>query len=114
MLFIVRNMDLSKLTPGGRYPMTYAVDHHIRDIYFRYYGVENQKISGKGVVRAHKFGFEMPKGETFDGENSLYAWFSDDANRVPVYFLAPLKIGQVRGRLYSYEGLKYPFTSLTK
>ena len=54
------------------------------------------------------------KGETFDGENSLYAWFSDDANRVPVYFLAPLKIGQVRGRLYSYEGLKYPFTSLTK
>ena len=114
MLFIVRNMDLSKLTPGGRYPMTYAVDHHIRDIYFRYYGVENQKISGKGVVRAHKFGFEMPKGETFDGENSLYAWFSDDANRVPVYFLAPVKIGQVRGRLYSYEGLKYPFTSLTK
>ena len=86
----------------------------IRNIYFRYFGVENKKISGKGTYRCHKFGFEMPKGETFDGESSLYAWFTDDGNRIPVYFVAPLKIGQVRGRLYSSDGLKHPSSSLVQ
>ena len=114
MLFLIRNMDLSKLKAGGRYPMTYACAHHIRNIYFRYFGVENKKISGKGTYRCHKFGFEMPKGETFDGESSLYAWFTDDGNRIPVYFVAPLKIGQVRGRLYSSDGLKHPSSSLVQ
>ena len=114
MLFLIRNMDASKLKAGGRYPMTYACDHHIRNIYFRYYGIEERKISGKGVVRCHKFGFEMPKGETFDGESDLYAWLTDDGNRIPVYFVAPLKIGQVRGRLYDASGLKHPFSSIVK
>jgi len=113
MLFIIRNMDLSKIQAGGRYPMTYAIDHHIRNIYFRYYGVESKKISGK-MIKCHKFGFEMPKGETFDGESDLYAWLSDDQNRIPVYFVAPLKIGQVRGRLYDASGLKYPFSSVVE
>ncbi len=114
MLFLIRNMDLSKLSAGGRYPMTYAIDHHIRDIYFRYFGVENKKIPGKGTIRCHKFGFEMPKGEAFDGESSLYAWITDDGNRIPIYFVAPLKIGQVRGRLYSADGLKHEFSSVVQ
>ena len=114
MLFLIRNMDLSKLSAGGRYPMTYAIDHHIRDIYFRYFGVENKKIPGKGTIRCHKFGFEMPKGEAFDGESSLYAWITDDGNRIPIYFVAPLKIGQVRGRLYSSDGLKHEFSSVVQ
>ena len=113
MLFLIRNMDASKLKAGGRYPMTYACDNHIRNIYFRYYGLEEKKISGK-VIRCHKFGFEMPKGETFDGESDLYAWITDDGNRIPVYFVAPLKIGQVRGRLYDSSGLKHPFSSIVK
>ena len=114
MLFLIRNMDASKLKAGGRYPMTYACDHHIRNIYFRYYGVEDKKIPGKGTIRCHKFGFEMPKGETFDGESDLFCWITDDGNRIPVYFVAPLKIGQVRGRLYDASGLKHPFTSIVK
>ena len=114
MLFLIRNMDLTKLQAGGRYPMTYAIDHHIRNIYFRYFGIEEKKISGRGIVRCHKFGFEMPKGETFDGQSSLYAWFTDDGNRIPVSFIAPLKIGQVRGRLYSADGLRHPFSSVVQ
>ncbi|MBR4756546.1 MAG: DUF3108 domain-containing protein [Bacteroidales bacterium] len=114
MLFLLRNMDASKLKAGGRYPMTYACDHHIRNIYFVYYGIENRKVSGKGVVRCHKFGFEMPKGETFDGESDLFAWLTADDNRIPVYFVAPLKIGQVQGRLNSSSGLRHAFSSVVK
>ena len=56
----------------------------------------------------------MPKGEAFDGESSLYAWITDDGNRIPIYFVAPLKIGQVRGRLYSADGLKHEFSSVVQ
>ena len=114
MLYLIRNMDVSKLKSGGRYPMTYVCDHHIRNIHFVYMGVENKKIPGKGVIRCHKFGFEMPKGETFDGESSLFAWLTDDGNRIPVYFVAPLKIGQVVGRLNDASGLRHPFSSIVK
>lgn len=114
LFFLIRNMDISKLKAGGRYPMSYACDHKVRSIYFKYYGVENQKVPGKGLVRCHKFGFEVPKGEAFEGDESLFAWFSDDGNRVPVSFIAPLKIGQVRGRLNSSTGLRHPFTSVVE
>ena len=114
MLFLLRNMDASKLKAGGRYPMTYACDHHIRNIHFVYYGTENRKVAGKGLVKCHKFGFEMPKGEAFDGESDLYAWLTADDNRIPVFFVAPLKIGQVQGRLNSVSGLRHPFTSVVK
>ena len=94
--------------------MTYACDHKVRSIYFKYYGIEDKKVPGKGVMRCHKFGFEVPRGEAFDGNDSLFAWFSDDANRIPVYFVAPLRIGEVRGRLYDATGLRHPFTSVVE
>lgn len=108
MYYIMRNMDVGKLKVGGRYPMTFACDNHIRTVHFVYLGKEDKKISGFGTIKCLKFGFEVVKGEVFDGDNDLYAWFTDDGNRIPVYFAAPLKIGQVRGRLHSADGLKYP------
>ena len=111
LFFMLQNMDISKLKEGGRYPMTYACDHKVHSIHFVYYGKENKKVSGKNM-RCLKFGFEVPKGESFEGDSSLFAWFSDDENKIPVYFVAPLKIGQVRGRLNSYSGLKHPVSCL--
>ena len=59
-------------------------------------------------------GVKCYEGEAFDGESSLYAWITDDGNRIPIYFVAPLKIGQVRGRLYSADGLKHEFSSVVQ
>lgn len=113
LFFMIRNMDVSKLKEGGRYPMTYACDHHVHSIHFVYLGKETRKIAGENT-RCLKFGFEVPKGESFEGDSALYAWFSDDDNRIPVYFVAPLKIGQVRGRLYDAQGLRHPSSSIVK
>jgi hypothetical protein len=41
-------------------------------------------------------------------------WISDDENRLPVYFEAPLRVGVAAGRMSGCEGLKHPFTSLIK
>ena len=35
-------------------------------------------------------------------------WISDDENKVPVYFEAPILVGKASGRMSGYEGLKYP------
>ena len=113
LFFMLQNMNVSKLKEGGRYPMSYACDHKVHDIHFVYYGKETRKVAGK-QMRCLKFGFEVPKGESFDGDKSLMAWFSDDDNKIPVYFVAPLKVGQVRGRLNSYSGLKNPVSCIVE
>lgn len=112
MYYVMRNMDVSKLKVGGRYPMTFACDSHVRSLSFVYLGKENRKVRGMGTVRCLKFGFDVVKGEVFSGDSKLYAWFTDDANKIPVYFVAPLKLGEVRGRLYSSSGVRHPFTSI--
>ena len=50
--------------------------------------------------------------EAFRRKEGMYMWFTDDDNRIPVLFKAPIKVGEVSGYLESYEGLKYPFNSL--
>ncbi len=112
MYYVMRNMNVSKLKVGGRYPMTFACDSHVRTLSFVYLGKENRKVRGMGTVRCLKFGFDVVKGEVFSGDSKLYAWFTDDANKIPVYFVAPLKLGEVRGRLYSSSGVRHPFTSI--
>ena len=112
MYYVMRNLDVSKLKVGGRYPMTFACDSHVRTLSFVYLGKENRKVRGMGTVRCLKFGFDVVKGEVFSGDSKLYAWFTDDANKIPVYFVAPLKLGEVRGRLYSSSGVRHPFTSI--
>ena len=55
---------------------------------------------------------KLLEGEVFKGETDMLIWVSDDDNRLPVYFEAPLLVGTARGRMSTYTGLKYPFTAL--
>ena len=109
---LLRNIDATKLKEGGDYPMTFAVDDDVYTLHFRYLGKENKNVDGIGTVRCLKFSFEVVSGEVFSGESDLFGWFSDDENRIPVWFSAPLKVGQVQGRLKSYSELKNPFSSM--
>ena len=112
MYYVLRNIDVTKLTEGADYPMTFAVDDDVYTLHFRYLGKENRNIPEIGSVRCLKFSFEVVSGEVFSGESDLFGWFSDDDNRIPVWFSAPLKVGQVQGRLRSYSELKNPFSSM--
>ena len=112
MYYVLRNIDVTKLKEGGDYPMTFAVDDDVYTLHFRYLGKENKKVDGIGTVRCLKFSFEVVSGEVFSGDSDLYGWFSDDDNRIPVWFSAPLKVGQVQGRLKSCSELKSPFSSI--
>ena len=112
MYLVLRNIDVARLKEGGDYPMTFAVDDDVYTLHFRYLGKENKSVGGIGTVRCLKFSFEVVSGEVFSGDSDLFAWFSDDDNRIPVWFSAPLRVGQVQGRLRGYSELKSPFSSI--
>ena len=114
LFYFARNMDFDTITPGIKYPMTFAIDDDVYNVYFILYGRETIKVKGLGYVKTIRFAAKLLEGEVFKGEADMLIWVSDDDNRLPVYFEAPLLVGTAKGRMTSYEGLRHPFASLQK
>ena len=114
LFYFARNMDFDAVEPGVKYPMTFAIDDDVYNVYFILYGRETIKVKGLGTVRTIKFAAKLLEGEVFKGEADMMIWVSDDDNRLPVYFEAPLLVGLAKGRMSSYKNLKHPFNSLIK
>ena len=114
LFYYARNMNFDVIERGRKYPMTFAIDDEVFNVYFILHGRERIKVKGIGDVRTIKFGAKLLEGEVFKGEADMIIWVTDDDNRLPVYFEAPLLIGMAKGRMTSYRNLKYPFTSLVK
>lgn len=114
LFYYARNMDFDAVEPGKRHPMTFAIDDEVFNVYFILYGRETIKVKGLGTVKTIKFAAKLLEGEVFKGEADMLIWVTDDENRLPVYFEAPLLVGTAIGRMTSYENLKHPFTSLLK
>lgn len=114
LFYFARNMDFDAVDPGKRYPMTFAIDDEVFNVYFILYGRQTIKVKGIGEVKVIKFAAKLLEGEVFKGEEDMIIYISDDMNRLPVYFEAPLLVGKATGRLTGWEGLKYPFSSIIK
>ena len=114
LFFFARNMDFDAVEPGRKYPMTFAIDDDVYNVYFILYGRETIKVKGMGTVKTIKFAAKLLEGEVFKGEEDMLIWVTDDSNRLPVYFEAPLLVGTATGRMTGWEGLKYPFTALVE
>jgi len=112
LFYFARRMDFPKLREGTVYRISIAIDEEVQVANLTYLGRENKYIKGVGTIAARKFGLSLKKGEVFEGNQDALLWFSDDDNRIPVAFMAPLKVGAMNGRLRSCEGLAHPFTSL--
>lgn len=114
LFYFARNMDFDVVEPGKRYPMTFAIDDEVFNVYFILHGRQTMKVKGIGEMNVIKFGAKLLEGEVFKGEEDMLIYISDDMNRLPVYFEAPLLVGRGTGRLIGWEGLKYPFSSIIK
>jgi hypothetical protein len=114
LFFMARNLDLTKVRQNVRYPMTFAIDDDVYNVFLVFQGSENRYVNGLGTVRTLKFGAGAIAGNVFTGKDMISLWISDDENRIPVYFEAPILKGVASGRLSSYSGLKHGFSSLIK
>lgn len=111
LFYLARNLDLSFISPGVKYPMTFAIDDEVFDVYFIFLGREEKYIKGLGTFKTMKFAAKLLAGEVFIGEEDMLIWISDDNNRIPVFFEAAILVGTASGRLTGYSGLKYPLKS---
>lgn len=114
IIYLARTIDFENLTPGQQIPIDFAIDDTVFNIRLTYKGRETVKVKRLGKVKAMKFSCTVVSGAMFDGKTEMILWFSDDANRVPVGFMAPLRIGSVQGWVKQLEDLKYPFDARIK
>ena len=109
LFYYARNMNFDVVEAGRKYPMTFAIDDDVYNVYFILHGRESIKVKDIGHVDVIKFGAKLLEGEVFKGEEDMIIYVSDDMNRLPVFFEAPLLVGRATGRLIAWEGLKHPF-----
>lgn len=124
LLYFVRAANVGPQMPVvSRYLI---VDRDVMEIRARYIADETKMLGGDyGTYRTRKIGIAMrsvtPPDDTNNiglvlssewpegkfGEESVFLWLSDDANRLPVFFTAPLRIGSINGVLTGYSGNRY-------
>ena len=112
LFYFARRMVFAKMKPGTVHKISIAIDKDVLQVNLTYRGKENKYVKGIGTIAAHKVGISLKKGDVFEGNEDAILWFSDDDNRIPIAFMAPLKVGAMNGRLASYEGLAHDFTAL--
>ena len=106
LFFFARNIDMDRVAQDVRYPMTFAIDDEVFDVYFIYRGKCDKKVKGFGTVPCLNFGAMLLKGQVFSGDE-MTIYITDDGNRIPILFEAPLRVGDVYGRMTSCTGVKY-------
>lgn len=109
LFYFARNMNFDVVEPGRKYPMTFAIDDDVYNVYFILHGRQTIKVKNLGEVNVIKFGAKLLEGEVFKGDDDMIIYVSDDMNRLPVFFEAPLLVGKATGCLIGWEGLKHPF-----
>ena len=112
LFYFARRMDFDNMKAGSVRKISIAIDKEVQQVNLTYRGKENKYVKGVGTIAAHKIGISLRKGDVFEGNEDAILWFSADDNRIPIAFMAPLKVGAMNGRLASYEGLAHEFTAL--
>ena len=112
LFYFARRMNFDNMKAGAVHKISIAIDKDVFQVRLTYRGKENKYVKGVGTIAAHKVGISLNKGNVFEGNEDAILWFSADDNRIPVAFMAPLKVGAMNGRLASYGGLAHEFTAL--
>lgn len=114
LFYKVRSIDFNTVTMNVRIPISFAIDSEVYNFYFIYHGKEVKKIQKLGTFNTLKFAVKLVAGSVFTGEEEMTIWVSDDLNKIPLLFEAPILVGHVQGRLSSYKNVKYPLSSKIK
>ncbi|MBN1598658.1 MAG: DUF3108 domain-containing protein [Bacteroidales bacterium] len=106
ILYYCRNLDFSKLNVGDSIPIISIIDNEIFHLFIRYLGKE--QIKNKDGVRYNciKFSALLVEGTIFKGGEDLFAWVTDDLNRIPVLVEAKILIGSVKAYLKETNGVR--------
>lgn len=105
--YFARNLDLSGVSEGQSFKLTYFLNDEIATLGIKYVGVETIQTS-LGKMECLKFSPEIKPGRIFRKDSALYLWVTNDGNRIPVKAQVDILVGSVTLELVDAKGLKYP------
>ena len=101
----LRTIDFSKMNEGDIFTMKGFFEDTFYELDVRYKGKEVIKTKA-GKFNSIKLAPIMPENKLFDGEDSIYAWISDDKNKIPLKVEAKMFIGSTGVELSGYKNLR--------
>jgi hypothetical protein len=107
IFYYYRCCDFSQMKTNTTYTVQLAMDNEVHNIRYKLYGAEVINVRGVGKFRTLKFSASLIAGTVFTGEEQVFFWVTDDANRVPVYIEAPVVVGSIRARIKTWKNLKH-------
>lgn len=113
-IYYARSLDFSKYKPNDTISITFVLDGVLYPSYMRYLGKEIIKSDVLGTIRCIKFKPKLIEGSIFKGGEGMTVWVTDDTNKMPVYVEAPILVGTVKVKLYSFANLKNPIDCIIK
>ncbi len=109
-IYMARNLDFSKMKVNDIVPIDIFLDEKPYEVYIRYVGKETIDTEF-GDMRCIMFKPLLLDGNMFSGGETMTVYVSDDMNRLPIYIESGIRVGSVRAKLISYEGLRNPLTA---
>jgi len=110
-VYAVRNLDFSNLQVNEKVYLNFFLDNELFPSYFKYLGKEVVQTKF-GKFKAIKIAPLLVKGSMFDGGERMTIWVTDDENHIPIRIETPIIVGSIKVDMKSYEGLRYPLSSL--
>lgn len=95
VLYFIRRMDFNTMTRGQSKQLTIFSGKKKENLSIRYVGREDLKIGGK-TYSAYRVAFTFTSDGKKKSSESISAWISANADRIPLKIEGSLKIGKVR------------------
>lgn len=110
-IYAARNLDFKNLQVNEKVYLNFFLDNELFPSYFKYLGKEEIRTKF-GKFKAIKIAPLLVKGTMFEGGERMTIWVTDDENHIPIRIETPIIVGTIKVDMKSYEGLRYPLSSL--
>lgn len=104
-LYTIRNLDISKATPGDSSNFPVLFDNTETNITFKYIGKETISTN-IGRKECYKIAISVKGSDFLRGTNDNIIWLTADANKVPVLARFKIPVGNGELKIKSASGLK--------
>lgn len=109
--YYIRCIDYSKKPIGTVVKLKTCLDGEFFDLELSYDSKKTIKTA-LGSFRCYVFKPKLLTGRIFKGQNDMTIYVSEDKNQIPIRVESAVYLGSVRADLISFQGLKFPFSSM--
>lgn len=104
-IYNIRNFDFKNLKQGGSQKFTFLFDNEPLSIVIKYLGKESISTN-LGKKECYKLAISLNNSTVLKGSNDNLLWLTADANKIPVYAIFKIAVGNGELKIKSATGLK--------